>query len=64
MASVIEITDKDGWTKEFNLSKTIAYVGADPRNDIVLDPERGQGVSPRHLISPLVRTRRTVESPP
>jgi len=49
MASVIEVTDKAGWTKEFPLAKTIAYIGADPRNDIVLDPDRGAGVSSRHL---------------
>jgi len=49
MGNVIEVTDKAGWTKEFSLVKTIAYIGADPRNDIVLDPDRGSGVSPRHL---------------
>jgi len=49
MGNVIEVTDKAGWRKEFTLQKTIAYVGADPRNDIVLDPDRGGGVSPRHL---------------
>src|SRR5258708_4961259 len=49
MGNVIEVTDKAGWTKEFSLQKTIAYIGADPRNDIVLDPDRGTGVSPRHL---------------
>src|SRR5437899_8357657 len=49
MGNVIEVTDKAGWTKAFTLQKTIAYIGADPRNDIVLDPDRGSGVSPRHL---------------
>lgn len=49
MGNVIEVTDKDGWRKEFSWQKTIAYVGADPRNDIVLDPDRGAGVSARHL---------------
>jgi hypothetical protein len=49
MPGVIEVTDKAGWRKEFTLQKAIAYVGADPRNDIVLDAERGAGVSPRHL---------------
>jgi hypothetical protein len=49
MGNVITVTDKAGWTKEFSLQKTIAYIGADPRNDIVLDADRGAGVSPRHL---------------
>ena len=49
MGNVIEVTDKAGWRKEFTLEKTIAYIGAAPRKDIVLDPERGTGVSPRHL---------------
>jgi hypothetical protein len=49
MGNVIEVTDRAGWRKEFTLQKTIAYVGSDPRNDIVLDPDRGAGVSPRHL---------------
>ena len=49
MATVIEVTDKAGWRKEFSLQKAIAYIGADARNDIVLDPDRGSGVSPRHL---------------
>ncbi len=49
MGNVIEITDKAGWSKTFTLQKAIAYVGADARNDIVLDPDRGTGVSPRHL---------------
>lgn len=49
MGNVIEVTDKAGWRKAFNLQKAIAYIGADPRNDVVLDPDRGTGVSPRHL---------------
>ena len=49
MGNVIAVTDKAGWRKEFTLQKAIAYVGADARNDIVLDPDRGAGVSPRHL---------------
>ncbi len=49
MANVIEVTDRAGWRKEFTLTKAIAYIGADPRNDVVLDPDRGAGVSPRHL---------------
>jgi hypothetical protein len=45
----IEITDKEGWRKEFTLDKRLIYVGNDARNDIVLSPVRGSGVSPRHL---------------
>jgi hypothetical protein len=47
--SIVAVTDQAGWSKEFSLVKTIAYVGSDKRNDIVLDPERGAGVSARHL---------------
>jgi hypothetical protein len=47
--SRIEITDKEGWRKEFSLNKRLIYVGSDIRNDIVLSPVRGTGVSPRHL---------------
>ena len=45
----IEITDKDGWRKEFQLQKRLIYIGSDPRNDIVLNAYRGGGVLPRHL---------------
>jgi len=45
----IEVTDREGWRKEFVLSKRLIYIGSDSRNDIVLSPMRGTGVSPRHL---------------
>jgi hypothetical protein len=45
----IEITDKEGWRKEYILDKRLIYIGSDSRNDIVLSPVRGAGVSPRHL---------------
>jgi hypothetical protein len=45
----LEVTDKEGWKKVFALEKAIIYVGSDPRNDVVLDPTRGSGVSRRHL---------------
>lgn len=45
----IEITDKDGWRKEFILQKRLIYIGNDSRNDIVLSNLRGTGVDPRHL---------------
>ena len=45
----IEISDKEGWRREFTLDKRLIYIGSDGRNDIVLSPARGSGVSPRHL---------------
>jgi hypothetical protein len=45
----IEITDREGWRKEFVCQKRLIYIGSDPRNDIVLPPLRGVGVVPRHL---------------
>lgn len=47
--SKVEITDKDGWRKEYSLSKSILHIGSDPRNDIVLEGAHGAGVSPRHI---------------
>ncbi len=45
----IEVTDKDGWRKDFLCQKRLVYIGSDPRNDIILSPLRGVGVAPRHL---------------
>jgi hypothetical protein len=45
----IEIIDKEGWRREFTLDKRLIYIGSDNRNDIMLSPARGAGVSPRHL---------------
>lgn len=45
----IEISDSEGWRKEFILQKRIVYIGSDPRNDIVLNSARGSGVEHRHL---------------
>jgi hypothetical protein len=45
----VEVTDKDGWRKEYVLQKTINHIGADARNDIALENWRGTGVSARHL---------------
>ena len=45
----VEVTDKDGWHKEYVLRKTINHVGADTRSDIVLENSHGTGVSARHL---------------
>jgi hypothetical protein len=47
--SRVEITDKDGWRREFPLQKPLIHVGSDPRNDIVLAVARGSGVVARHL---------------
>ena len=45
----VQITDKESWRKIFPLPKSLIHIGSDPHNDIVLEPWRGQGVSPRHL---------------
>jgi len=45
----VEVTDRDGWRKEFVLQKVINHVGVDARNDIVLESAHGGGVAPRHL---------------
>ena len=45
----IEICDKEGWRKDFDLQKRLTYIGSDPRNDIILSSMRGGGVAPRHL---------------
>lgn len=45
----LQVIDKGGWLKEFELSKSLIYVGSDPGNDIVLDPQHGAGVAGRHL---------------
>ncbi len=44
----IEVEDRDGWRKTFALQKAITYIGAEARNDIVLESWRGAGVGPRH----------------
>ena len=49
MANVIEITDRDGWRKEFQIRKTITHIGSDAANDLVLESLRGAGVLPRHV---------------
>ncbi len=46
--SKLAVIDRDGWRKEFPLSKPITFVGSDPADDIVLEAARGGGVSPRH----------------
>ena len=45
----LEITDRDGWYKEFELGKNLIYIGSDPSSDIALSASRGAGVAPRHL---------------
>lgn len=49
MANFIEITDKDGWRKDFQIRKTITHIGCDAANDLVLETLRGAGVLPRHV---------------
>lgn len=45
----IEIIDSDGWRKEFPIDKPLVHLGSDARNDIALNPARGEGVAARHL---------------
>jgi len=47
--SSLEITDKDGWRKEYPLNKIITYIGSDAQNDIVLETWHGTGVTARHV---------------
>ncbi len=49
MQASIEVTDRDGWRKEFPLLRNLVMVGSDPANDISLPEARGQGAEPRHL---------------
>jgi hypothetical protein len=44
-----EITDRDGWRREFPFERAIVYIGNDPGDDVCLDPRHGGGVLPRHL---------------
>ena len=44
-----EITDRDGWRREFPFEKAIVYIGSDPGDDVCLDLRHGGGVMPRHL---------------
>lgn len=46
--SKVEVTDREGWCKEFRLSKTIIHIGGDARNDIVLDREGSRGAAAQH----------------
>ncbi len=50
----LEITDREGWQKVFQVDKAIVYIGSDPGDDVSLDRIRGSGVAPRHvqLIAP------------
>ena len=45
----VGITDRDGWYKEFELTRNLIYIGSDPGSDIALSASRGAGVAPRHL---------------
>jgi hypothetical protein len=44
----VEVVDRNGWRREYPLQKVIVHIGSDPRNDIVLELERGTGVAPLH----------------
>jgi hypothetical protein len=44
----LEVTDRDGWQREYTFQKSIVHIGSDPRNDLVLELGRGAGVAPLH----------------
>ncbi len=45
----VQITDREGWRKEFPLDRRLVHIGSAGGNDIVLDTMHGSGVAPRHL---------------
>lgn len=45
----VEVFDRSNWRQAVTLRKALIQVGSDPRNDVVLDPARGNGALPRHL---------------
>ena len=45
---MLEVIDRQGWRRAYPLEKAIVHIGSAPSNDIVLEPERGAGVSSRH----------------
>jgi hypothetical protein len=49
MGFSVIVTDRDGWRKEYPLTKNIIHVGSAPNNEIVLDNAHGAGVAPRHV---------------
>lgn len=44
----LEVVDSDGWRKKYPLEKNIVYIGRHPRNDIVLEGDRGTHVADLH----------------
>ena len=49
MSLSVIVTDRDGWRKEYPLTKNIIHVGSAANNEIVLDNAHGAGVAPRHV---------------
>ncbi len=45
----IWVSDRDGWLRAFPLGRTLIHIGSDDRCDIVLNAQRGGGVSGRHI---------------
>jgi hypothetical protein len=44
----INVSDRDGWQKEYLFPKNIVHIGSGPRSDLVLEPGRGAGVAHLH----------------
>lgn len=47
--NVLEVIDRDGWRRSFEVAKPLFHVGSDAKCDLVLPSTRGGGVAPRHL---------------
>lgn len=49
VGSVLEIIDKEGWRKDFQINRALVHIGSAPNCDVVLPADRGGGIAPRHL---------------
>lgn len=56
----VQVTDKNGWHKEFELPDRLAYIGSASESDILLEGGRSAGVSLRHVQLVPVQEGRTV----
>ena len=44
----VDVIDRNGWRKTFEVKKSVMHIGSDDQNDLVLEQKRGGGVAPRH----------------
>lgn len=47
--SRLEVINREGWQKQYPLTKNLIHIGSDARNDIVLEEKHGGGVAGLHL---------------